>query len=113
MGGLRLSPDEIRTILDHLSGRAQISRRKDFERYSTGRGRIVHRHALIFSSIARYIERRAGKIKIELKDAGDGELLLTIEDPERKYRRQTRTPIEVAKFFAERFPEIFPAPKTR
>jgi len=113
MGEFGLSSEEIKAIVDHLSGRALISRRRDFERYTYGRGRTLHRHALLYRSLVREIERRTGKLKIEIVDGGSGEALIVMEDPGRNYRRETYAPVEVVRYLAERFPEIVPAPEPK
>ncbi len=109
MSGFELSEKEIRTIIDYLAGRTLISRRREFERYSYGRGRILHRNALLYRSIIREIERKAGRIKVNIKDTGDGDALVVIEDPEHSYRRETHVPKEIARYIANRFPDIVPA----
>jgi len=103
---MALLPDEIRRIVDHLDGKERISRRKDFERYSFGRGRILHRNALLYSSLVREIEKGAGKLSVNIVEDDGDELLVIIEDPHSSYRRETRVPKAIASYLANKFPDV-------
>lgn len=103
---MKLSEEEIKIIIDHLTGKRVISRRKKFEQFSSGRGKILHRCALLYNSLVRELEKNQARLKARLVDEGNSELVLILEDSAACYRRETRIPREIASYLVNRFPCI-------
>lgn len=103
---MKLSKSEIEIIIDHLEGRKVISRRKNYEQFSSGRGKILHRHVLLYSALVRELGKKLNRLKVELVDEGNDELVLILEDPTIDYRRETRIPREIAEYLVNKFPQI-------